>query len=202
MDVVPDEVFVSFTIREYTRKGESKTDIDTLKAQFLRACKRAGIADSNINITGYSGYSPVRMKRRSLDFLASITYEVKFSSAATLDQLNAILDDEATGVSYSITRTHHSKAAQFRKELKITALKAAKEKAGYLASAVGEEVGVTITIEEADDDDFRGGFTVGYQVSQASNSARVVSDANDKDGGIAFRRIKYRYTIKAVFALK
>ena len=42
----------------------------------------------------------------------------------------------------------HSKEKEFKKQLKIQAVKAAKEKAIYLAGAIGENIGEAITINE------------------------------------------------------
>ncbi len=57
------------------------------------------------------------------------------------------LDDEATQ-GFFISRTSHSKIEEYRKQLKIQAVKAAKEKAIYLSEAIGEKAGVAVTIQE------------------------------------------------------
>src|SRR5678815_793825 len=54
MEIVPDEIFVNITLREYQKRGEDKKDIETIKANFLESCKTAGIPDSVISIFSVS----------------------------------------------------------------------------------------------------------------------------------------------------
>ncbi len=67
-----------------------------------------------------------------------------------MDELVEKLDDEATQ-NFRIERTSHSKILEYRKQLKIQAIKAAKEKADYLAAAIDEQVGAAVTITEPND---------------------------------------------------
>ena len=57
------------------------------------------------------------------------------------------MDDEATQ-NFVIAKTGYSKMEELKKELKIAAIKAAKEKANYLSGAIGEHVGEAVTINE------------------------------------------------------
>lgn len=48
----------------------------------------------------------------------------------------------------NISRVNHSKMDSIRKEVKILAIKAAKEKADYLLAAIGEQTGKPLVIKE------------------------------------------------------
>src|SRR5205085_10472315 len=101
---------------------------------------------------GYQGWDGnlwmyKKNKKKNPDLKASITYQVKLATTAKMDELVQKLDDEATQ-SFFISRVSHSKLQQFKKELKIQAVKSAKEKAGYLAAAINEAAGEAITINE------------------------------------------------------
>jgi uncharacterized protein YggE len=50
MEIIPDEIYVNVVLREYQKKGENKKELETLKNDFLTACRSAGIADSAISI--------------------------------------------------------------------------------------------------------------------------------------------------------
>ncbi|MFM6925054.1 MAG: SIMPL domain-containing protein, partial [Ferruginibacter sp.] len=153
MEVIPDEIYVEVDLREYKKKGEEKTDIDKIKADFLANCKMIGIADSNISVVAFDGYNMANIwkrRKKDPDLLASISYQLKFSSTKLIDDLVNKLDDEATN-NFRITRTSHSKIVEYRKQLKIMAVKAAKEKAVYLAESVNEQVGPAITITEPEE---------------------------------------------------
>src|SRR4026208_514878 len=56
MEIIPDEIYVNITLREYQKKGDDKKDIETIKTNFLEACKSSGLPDSAISIFSYTGY--------------------------------------------------------------------------------------------------------------------------------------------------
>src|SRR6185312_4559258 len=150
MEVVPDEIYVRIDLREYKKKGSDKVNLETIKANFLSACKAAGITDSLIGIASYSGYNynyGLWRKRKDPDLLSGISYQVKFNDSKKKDDLVDRLDDDAT-TNFQIVKVSHSKIEQFRKQLKIEAVKQAKEKALYLTAAIGEGLGNAVTINE------------------------------------------------------
>ena len=150
MEVIPDEIYVQVDLREYKKKGDEKTELEKIKTEFLASCKAVGIADSDISIASYDGYNMAniwRRKKKEPDLLSSISYQLKFSNTKLIDDLVNRLDDEATK-NFSIIRTSHSKIMEYRKQLKIMAVKAAKEKAIYLSEATNEQLGAAITITE------------------------------------------------------
>ena len=63
MEIVPDEIYVNVELKEYQKRGENKKDIETIKAQFLEACKAAGVPDSLISIVSYAGNNPYFWKK-------------------------------------------------------------------------------------------------------------------------------------------
>ena len=205
MEVIPDEIYVQVDLREYKKKGEDKTDIDKIKADFLASCKASGIADSNISVASYDGYNMANIwkrRKKDPDLLASITYQLKFSNTRLIDELVNRLDDEATN-NFRITRTSHSKIIEYRKQLKIMAVKAAKEKAIYLAESVNEQVGPAITITEPEE------FLSSDQTirlrgvnSLSSNSLSQSDGYGNTDNGIDYKKIKLRFEVKILYALK
>ena len=205
MEVIPDEIYVQVDLREYKKKGEEKTDIDKIKTDFLASCKAAGIADSNISVASYDGYNMANIwkrRKKDPDLLASITYQLKFSNTRLIDELVNRLDDEATN-NFRITRTSHSKIIEYRKQLKIMAVKAAKEKAIYLAESVNEQVGPAITITEPEE------FLSSDQTirlrgenSLSSNSLSQSGGYGNTDNGIDYKKIKLRFEVKILYALK
>ncbi len=42
IEVMPDEIYVQVNFREYDKKGGGKIDIETIKNNFLAACKSLG----------------------------------------------------------------------------------------------------------------------------------------------------------------
>ncbi len=205
MEIVPDQIFVNVVLREYQKKGENKKELEMLKNDFLAACQSAGIADSAISIVSYTGYNNyfwLRKKKKTSDLFAGITYQVKFSASKQMDDLVDKLDDEATQ-SFDIVNTSHSKISEFRKLLKIQAVKAAKDKAMYLTDAIGEKLGSAITMKEPEEPSLN--YTrVSNLASQAivTNSYYKPSFSNDKSIEVDFKSFKLRYVVDVVFALQ
>lgn len=206
MEVVPDEIFVNVELKEYQKKGENKKDIEKIKSQFLESCKAIGIPDSNISIVSYTGNNPYYWKRKKKDpdLLAGIIYQVKFKSSELMDKLVEKLDDEATQ-SFVIARVSHSKINEFRKQLKIQAVKAAKEKALYLADAIGEKATEAITIREPNEpfvDGYLSGRVMGLAAVSNYQQSGINYKPEDDVQEVEFKKIKLRYEVEVVFALK
>lgn len=209
MEIVPDEIYVQVDLKEYRKKGENKVELDRIKSDFLTKCYSIGLADSVISIASYEGsnfsYWYWRRKKKDPDMYSGISYQIKFKDSKKMDQLVDLLDDEAT-VNFQITRATHSKIQEFRKQLKIQAVKAAKDKGIYLTEAINEKVGEAITIEEPDEDAFVNNLENNLRVSQFANTAYFNKDEakmsdNDK-AAVDFKKIKLRYEVKIVFAVK
>ena len=205
MEIIPDQIFVNVVLREYQKKNDTKKDLEMLKTSFLTSCQQSGIPDSVISIVSYTGYNNYywlrKDKKKTPDLFASITYQIKFSSSKQMDELIVKLDDEATQ-SFDIVNTSHSKMSEYRKQLKIGAVKAAKEKAIYLTEAINEKLGSAITVKEPDETSnliVRGTNGI-YSQSVLSNSIAVYG--GDKSVEVDFKKIKLRYEVNVIFALQ
>jgi uncharacterized protein YggE len=94
------------------------------------------------------------------------------------------------------------RSRNLKNNLKYEAIKAAKDKAGYLAEAIGEKVGETITINEPNE--------VGYYPPVYRN--RVANQSMAVEGNMAgdaaapmnvdFKKIKLQFDVNVVFGLK
>ena len=203
MDVIPDEIYVQVDLKEYKKRGE-KVELESIKTNFLNSSKAIGIPDSLISIVAYEGYNYNYWhwrRKKDPDMLAAISYQVKFKESKKIDELIDNLDDEATS-NFQIVRTSHSRIQEFRKQLKIQAVKAAKDKATYLTDPIGEKLGEAITITEPDDNS-----VYYYGVNKTSNAAlkekfQMERNSTNSEAPIDFKKIKLRYEVKILFALK
>lgn len=199
MEIIPDEINVNVELKEYQKKGEDKKDIETLKQQFLASAKAVGIADSAISIVSFTGDNPFSSKKRKKDpnLFTSIVYQVKFKSSDLMDKLVEKLDDDATQ-NFLIVSTDHSKMTEFRKQLKIAAVKAAKEKGLYLTDAISETLGEAITIKEPNE------FIPLWQQNAGLSNTSFKQNAGDRDNlqVVDFKKMKLRYEVEVIFALK
>ncbi len=202
MEIVPDEIYVQVYLKEYEKKGSGKVGIDKIRQDFLTAVRSLGLSDDAVSVAGYDAYNGnpwLRKRNKKEELYAGMTYQVKLRNTAQVDQLVDKLDDNATQNFY-ISRVSHSKVEEFRKNLKIGAIKAAKEKAQYLADAVNESVGVAVTINEPNEY-----MPQPYYNAMASNVRMMKAEAPDAapaEPQADFKKIKIKYEVTVVFALK
>ena len=203
IEIIPDEIYVQVDLKEYDKKGQGKISIDKIKQDFLNNVKSLGIPDSLISIAGYDGFNGNpwwRKKNKKEELYASIAYQLKLKSSKQVDDLVDRLDDNATQ-NFFIQRTASSKMIELRRNLKIQAVRAAKEKAGYLAAAIDEKIGETVTINEPMEY-----FTPYVQNIRVANKmmAQEIQQSGVADDATAvdFKKIKLKYDVTVVFALK
>ena len=203
MEITPDQIFIQVQLNEYNKKNGDKVDIETIRNQFLSSCKSIGLADSDVTVQSFSGWDNNywwyrKNKKQNPDMKASVTYEVVVNSVDKMNQLVDKMDDEATQ-SFTISKVWHSKMEEYKKQLKIAAIKAAKDKAEYLSAAIGEEVGHAITINDP------GEINVYPQPIMYANTmvkANNYEDAAQPPMNVDFKKIKLQFEVNVVFELK
>jgi uncharacterized protein len=108
------------------------------------------------------------------------------------------VDDK--GIAYTnIDRYEFSKIEQLRKEIKIKALQAAKEKAKYLLEGIGEQMGEALDIIEIDQS--YSPQPVYSNMMMRSVRAEATADAMP-ESNVDVQKIKVRYEMKATFRIK
>lgn len=202
MEIVPDEIYVQVDLREYDKKNFGKVDIEKIKNEFLFNAKSMGLSENEISVQGYSGYDQnywyYRKNKKNPDMKASVTYVVKLKNVSQIDQLVTKLDDEATQNFY-IQRVSHSKIQEYKQQLKIQAVKAAKAKAQMLAEAIGEKVGQAININEPNE--------VGNYPRPVYANVRMKTEAMNQDASapaidVDWKKMKLQFDVQVTFALQ
>lgn len=199
--IVPDELYSIITLKEYDKKGSGKIGIDKIREDFLTACKSIGIPDSSITIATYGGSNSDlwwRKKKRKEELYSSLSYQIKFSNSKMMDRLVDKLDDQATQ-SFQIIRTSHSMMEEYRKQLKIQAIKAAKDKAIYLTEAIGEKVGAAITISEPREIVQPLPYQYSNKVMGLAGNSMEANQAGLP--AVDFNKITLRYEVNVTFAI-
>lgn len=201
IEVTPDEIYVQVNLREYDKKGDGKIDIETIKNNFLAACKSIGLNDTDVTVQGYQGYDGTiylykKNKKQNPDLKAGINYWVKVSSLKKMDELVNKLDDEATQNFY-IAKTDYSKREELELQMKAEAIKKSREKAIFLAAAINEKVGNAITISEPNEINDNPPRPM-YKMAMA---APVAADDEQPALDVNFKKIKIEYEANITFAL-
>ena len=211
MELIPDEIYVNVHLREYQKKGEEKTSLDQIKTQFVNNCRTAGVADSNISIQAYTGtnnyYWMRKRRKKEPEVLMDIVYQIKFRNVEKMDEVVDRLDDDATQY-FNVARIWHSRMPEFRKQLKIQAVKAAKEKGIYLTEAINEKLGSAIKVEEPKEtmfSDVKGNQAMSSNVKMQTNGAFFEKEKGVPYGDVGeidFRKIYLRFEVDVLFAIQ
>jgi uncharacterized protein len=193
-EIVPDEIYLSISLREYKNRNNSIVSIQTLENQLAKAVKEIGISDEDFQIENIYGNSNWwRRKKEDPEFMASKRYRLKLNELNKVNRLLSMLDP--MGIEHmNISEYSHSRIQEYRKELKIEALKEAREKAEYLVQSIGQNLHEAIEIYEIE----AGGPV--YPMMEMRMAKMDAADMGAQD--IGFRSIKLKANIRAVFRIE
>ena len=197
-EIIPDEIHFMITIKEYWQEEfekkskpedyQTKVPVNEIEHNLMSALKQAGIAPSDIQTKEVGDY----WRERGKDFLISKTFDIKVQNP---DQINRIIQTVNTkGIqSMNIGELKNKDLQEYRKQGKIEALKAARQKADYLVAAMGQKLGNVLRIVEPEERS----FSYFQPQSAMSNVAIPSYDSNPEN----FRTIKLRYQMTARFEI-
>jgi uncharacterized protein YggE len=200
LDVEPDQVDVYFVLAEYINNRKEKVMMEPIRKEFLKACADAGIPKDSIRLDGLSGgaYQDFIRKKRKDDpgFMENVTFVIRLSTSKQIDAIAANLNDKAV-VNMYIGRRWHSCMEEFKKDLRIKATKAARDKASYMAEAIGEKVSGALLIEDID-----GGAPIVLMDKRSLNlTMEASSDGYGGESSLPFQKIAIRSDVRAEFEL-
>ena len=101
MEIIPNQIYVSFDLREYDSRGNGKTPIAVIKENFLSYCRKVNIEDSLIALDSYEAlnrYDWWKRKGRKEDFYTSVSFIIRFPTVQKLELLLEELDENATQI--------------------------------------------------------------------------------------------------------
>ncbi|NLR79297.1 SIMPL domain-containing protein [Chitinophaga eiseniae] len=195
IEITPDEIYFNISLREYM-KGKNKVDISTLEKQLQKAVSDAGIPKGDLTVENVYGnnFEVLRKKKDPAEFMARKQYRLKLTK---LDKINDILGAvDAEGIENTrIASFNSSKMEAYRKEVKIKALQAAKDKAEYMLAAIGNKVDGVIEIQEMNTDNYSDVRPVMYMAKSNMAGEEAASD-------VEVKTIKIRAEVRAVFGIK
>ena len=200
MEVTPDIIYLSISLKEYLKDNNSKkkVDITTLENQLFAAVQKAGLDKDNLTINDLSSYNYATEKKKNPDFLASKQYRLKVTDLNKWNDIISAVDPK--GVAYTNIESYdYSKIESLKKDLKVKALQAAKVKATYLVEALGDKLGSVIDIQEVNNEQYPQPM---YRTSMMMKSSMADSGAEAAPAEIDFKKIKLSYTMNTVFEIK
>jgi len=201
MDIVPDEIYVSISLKEFMKDKKKNTIEDLEKALVNFLTKTTTVAMSDIKMDNMNAYI-ISLRRKNKEEIITKTYEVKFSKGEQVYMLYSVMD--SLGISSAnVTRYSHSKIEDYKKQIKVNAIKAAKDKATYLLEAIGSKAGKPVSVKE-----HTGHVNSDALISQPGVYANSYSQSyyKLKEGGgesdmVGGKTIKLSYQITAEFEI-
>ena len=195
MEVIPDQIYLNIVINEKDNKGKvvlaqsEKSMIERLKALGIDTKKDLSVKDMSSNFKNYW--------LKNSEIMASKEYELLVTSAQTAGRV--LQEMEKIGISnVSVSRVDHSQIEQYRRTVKVNAVKVAREKATDMAEAISQKTGKAIYIQEIENNFYA-------QRNLASNMMMKVRGTEMADAesvpDIEFEKIRLEYQVIVKFEL-
>jgi uncharacterized protein YggE len=199
-EITPDEIYITITLKERAENRE-KLNIDKQEEALKQELRDLGIDLKNITLnSAFADYGRLRANKK--DVINSRSYTLKVQSA---DMVNKVYErlDKIDAFDAFISRLDHSKITDHTKENRIKAIKAAKEKADYLLSAIGKQAGNPLQVMEAENWADNGPYpgNRGMLHKAMSNASSVLFD-NAGGDEIAMKKIKIRSSYNIKFEIR
>lgn len=191
-EVTPDEFYLQIIINERDSKG--KISVESQQRDMIAALKRQGVdIEKQLKVANLS--SEFFKKNTSV---ASAKYQLQLGSAAEVSKAWQALD--ALGISnVSILRVSHSKIEEFKREVRLDAMRNAQQSAREMAEAVGQTIGKCFYIYDTNSNV----MPLYYDNAVVMRSAKATTaGAVAEEEPLDFKTIRLEYSVQAKFVLE
>jgi len=188
MEVEPDEIVFNIGI-----KAENKNQLADNEKLLFETLKKRGEKNEDIKFKSMQQnlYSKTTKFTKSFQFKAN----AKTNISKLFEDLN-----QKWVSSLNIAEVKNTKIADFRKAVKINALKSAKEKADYLLGSISKKTGDAIEIIEIEDYMSDSVLPVAYK-SKIANIQLEIADQVVDYSFENIENIKLKYSIKTKYEI-
>lgn len=192
MEIVPDMIYIKVLLSEKDLKN--RASLPEMEQKMMQKLREIGLdINKDVTIKDYSGM--LSSKIFSKDVLLNKEYQILARNGKTAAKVFTELDKMDIS-NISIEKLDNSKMDEYRREVKIKAIKAAKAKAEALTEAIGQRIGRAIYIAENQ---------VNYYPAQVNTLARSAVASGMKDpyeSDFNFENLRVDATITCRFELK
>lgn len=188
MEIEPDEIIFNVGI-----KADNKNDLADNEKKLFETLKNAGVKNEDIKFK--SMYQNIYSKTAKF----TKSYQFKANAKSNLNKIFEDLNQKWIS-NLNISEVKNTKIADFRKAVKINALRAAKEKADYLLESMGKKTGNVIEIVEIEDYTSDTVMPVAYK-SRMNSVQLEMADASVDYSFDNIENIKLKYSIKTRYEI-
>jgi hypothetical protein len=197
-EVIPDEIYISITLKERT-EGRDKITIEKLESELREAITKLGIKSDQLVVSNLSaGYGKIKWKQK--DVLTEKEFSLKLKDANILQKIFSALDGLLVHKAL-IDRVDYSKMELLKKEVRINAVNACKEKATYMLEALNEKIGPVIYINEMGMpyiENANVNQSMGFMEARLNTGS---GNSDEEDYALDFKKIKVQVTVNARFSI-
>lgn len=197
MEIVPDEIHCIIEIKEYFEEEfdgvsksinyHTKVPLSQIEKQLRNTLSDIGIPEKAIRAQEIGDY----WRKEGNEFLVAKEFDITLKEFQKIDEIAKNIDGKGVN-SMRIGTLKNKDISTYRRQAKVAALQAAKEKATYLVEALGKSLGDVIRILEPQEEGMNR-----YALPQVSN---VYSSQAEKFD--AFRTIKLKYSMTVRFEIE
>ena len=192
-EIAPDEFYLQIVINERDSKG--KVSVESQQRDMIAALKRLGVnVEKQLKVANLS--SEFFKKNTSV---ATAKYQLQLGSSAEVGKVWQALD--GLGISnVSILKVSHSQLERYKSEVRVEAMRNAKQHAATLAEAIGQTIGKCFYVYDSNSDV----MPVFYNNMAVMRSAKAFDAAEAAAGEepLDFKTIKLQYSVQAKFVLE
>lgn len=193
MEVTPDEFYLQIIINERDSKG--KISVESQQRDMIAALKKQGVdVDRQLKMANLS--SEFFKKNTSV---AMAKYQLQLGSSAEVARVWQALD--GLGISnVSILKVSHSKIDQYKEQVRVEAIRNARQNAATLAEAIGQKVGKCFYIYDSNSNV----MPVMYDNAVLMRSAKAAGavEAVAEEEPLEFKTIRLEYNVQTKFVLE
>ncbi len=200
MTVIPDDIELEIVL---AHPGNTKNSVEVLDKKFFDALEAHKMPKSAVSFVSVDNpYYWYCWWWEYRHYNNSKTYKIKLDCKKhDFAFINDIKPDYIRSI--RIASSTHSQIAEYRRQLKMEAMKAAKEKASDLLECIGQKAGKVFEVVELQEPDANNYWFNGYNVNSYTSNAYFQqplsgADASDQPH---VPSIKLRFEIKAKFEI-
>lgn len=192
-ELTPDEFYLQIVINERDSKG--KISVESQQRDMVAVLRKLGVdVEKQLKMANFS--SEFFKKNTSV---AMAKYQLQLGSSGEVAKVWQALDD--LGISnISILKVTHSQLDKYKQEVRLEAMRNARESAQEMAGAIGQTIGKCFYIYDSNSNV----LPVMYDNAVLMRSAKAVADAESvaEEDPLEFKTIKLEYGVQAKFVLE
>jgi len=202
LEISPDMIYLKIVLSD--KNNKDKLTLPEIEKKMINKLTEIGInVNKDLSLMDFVSNLKVYLFKTN-DVVLTKQYQLIVHDSKTLQKV--FFEFQNLGISnVSIEKLEHSQIEQYRKDVKVSAVKAAKDKAEILAIALNQKIGKAIYVQEAENlngntmSNLLQGRIAGVQVSNVT--IKGTSD-NSMEPDIEFEKIKVESTFLVRFELE